>query len=63
MKKSCLDCKALNDSSRSSSCNLKYKTQTYNICGMPIGLKPLEECPKPKTTKEYMKLYSLMLKS
>jgi len=54
MKKSCLECKALNI--RFNSCTLGYKTITYNIMGMPVGLKPLEDCPKPKTIKEYVRL-------
>ena len=54
MKKSCLDCKALNI----RVCSLGYKTETYNIMSIPCGIKPLEDCPKPKTIKEFVNLYN-----
>lgn len=54
MKKSCLDCKAFNESF--NCCQIGYKTESYKILGEPIGVKPIEECPKPKTIKEYIRL-------
>lgn len=54
MKKSCLGCSALNNSFK--HCFLGYKTATYDILGVPSGVKPLEECPKPRTIKEFIEL-------
>jgi len=56
MKKSCLGCKAFNSSF--NFCALGYKTESYDIMGVPgVGLRPLEKCPKPKTVAEYMYLF------
>lgn len=59
MKRTCRDCKALSVHTYSHSCDLGYKTKTSykDILGFPVGeTKPLEECPKPKTTKKYVEL-------
>lgn len=52
MKKSCDRCKALN----SGRCFFGHKTETYDICGLPVGAKPKEDCPKPTTIKKYVEL-------
>ena len=54
MKKSCDDCRALSG----TKCSLGYKNKLklININGSIInkGLKPIEDCPKPKTYKELL---------
>lgn len=54
MKKSCLDCKALNN----RVCSLGYKIETYDIVNIPCGIRPLEDCPKPRTIKEFINLHN-----
>lgn len=51
MKKSCDGCKALDELSDylALSCKLGYQIT-------PKGI-PLEECPKPRTIKEFVKLH------
>lgn len=55
MKKSCLGCLAFDSSFM--RCELGFKTIQYDIAFVPgSGLKPIEECPKPKTIKEFYEL-------
>jgi hypothetical protein len=57
MKRTCEGCRALND----KSCDLGYKTEWLTppkeFSGLFIGMKPVEECPKPKTYDKYLELY------
>ena len=50
MKKTCDGCRALDETTNyfNLSCRLGYQTT-------PNG-RPLEECPKPRTIKEYVKI-------
>ena len=53
MKRTCDGCKALD----MEKCDLGYKTQKlYKEHSFLIKVKPLEECPKPKTNDEYLYL-------
>lgn len=56
IKKSCLDCKAFNHSF--NWCELGFKTETFDILGVPCGVRPIEICPKPKTYDEYIRLHN-----
>lgn len=52
MKKNCEGCRAIGIYAK---CNLGYKTEKiyFDGIGSPvISIKPLENCPKPKTYKE-----------
>lgn len=58
MKRNCNGCRAYDSSLR--GCQLGYKTE-YLIPpkgyeGLNIGSKPLENCPKPRTNKEFIDL-------
>lgn len=55
MKKNCNGCRA----SERNSCQLGYPVQQIhvkdgNYAGLHLENKPLAECPKPKTVKEYL---------
>lgn len=57
MKKTCRGCKALEKNTKYYCCAYGFKIETICI-SESLGLvetKPLEECPKPKTTSEYVK--------
>lgn len=58
MKKSCLDCKALNSLGKGNmSCAFRKSVEiSYNDHLGLWSVKPKEECPKPKTNKELVKL-------
>lgn len=61
MNKTCKDCKALlkNPFDFGYSCGLNHSIEvTKEIDGIPIYYRPLEDCEKPKTIKEYVKLKS-----
>lgn len=48
MKRSCKGCKALSETGIIGyKCELGYKTDSF--------MKPLEECPKPRTYAQYIK--------
>lgn len=50
MNRTCLGCKAFEYNSQGySACSLKYKNR---------NMTPIEKCPKPKTTKQFVKLLS-----
>lgn len=56
MKRNCNNCKALKSSFRGIGCDcqLDYKIEaTKHYSGIPISYRPLEECPKPTTIKEF----------
>jgi len=57
MKRSCWGCRALKLSQTSFSCELGY-AQTDNAGGVKIPIKPVVQCPKPLTVKEFVRLYS-----
>jgi len=56
MKRTCNGCKALEE----FGCSLGYETieKSKSFKGFPTIYirKPLEECPKPKTIREYMNI-------
>ena len=61
MKKTCDGCRALYISWRHigltrSYCNLGYKQKEIYKIGLFKDAIPLENCPKPRTWKEYDKL-------
>lgn len=54
MKKTCKNCRALNNECK---CDLGYKVKTrYYDDVIAISAIPLEKCPKPKTYKNYINL-------
>ncbi|MFJ8247385.1 hypothetical protein [Peribacillus asahii] len=58
MKRTCNGCKALEEDM--GSCSLGYKIKGVNhpkYIEITIEYKPLEECPKPKTNTEFVKLH------
>lgn len=57
MKRSCWRCQALKLSQTSFSCELGYP-QTDREGGIKIPIKPVVQCPKPLTIKEFVRLYS-----
>ncbi len=62
MKRSCFGCKALDKNGDNTYyCSLHYQNANiYNIkTGTVREVKPLEECPKPTSTK---KLFDLLIK-
>jgi len=53
MKRTCDGCKALD----SNECNLGFRTEKlYREHFFLVKVKPLEDCPKPKTNDEYIAL-------
>lgn len=61
MKRTCDGCRALNTTFK-AECDLGFKIsgnkQYYEI---DVGWKPMEECPKPKTTSEYIYLHRMRM--
>lgn len=55
MKRTCNGCKAL-DAIQENKCGLLYKTEKIYFKNIIVECKPLEECPKPKTIKEYFNI-------
>lgn len=54
MKKSCNECRALIlDSHCEFDCEFGFKTEKIFSYGRVVSMKPLEECPKPRTYDEY----------
>jgi hypothetical protein len=59
MKRTCNGCKALKLGNGAFYCGLGYNVEQigdnkgYDI---PVGSKPVEDCPKPMTDKEYEKI-------
>jgi len=53
MKKTCNGCRALMYGFHGMMCEFKFKIEKITYKGREIGLKPLEQCPKPRTYKEY----------
>lgn len=61
MKRTCDGCRALNTIFE-PKCDLGFKIlANKQYCGINIGWKPLEECPKPKTIKDYFYLRSMKM--
>jgi len=60
MKTTCFGCKALDNVSHSPCCDLGYNIKTvFNArFGRIDTIKPLEDCPKPTSTK---KLFTLLV--
>jgi hypothetical protein len=57
MKRNCNGCRALDRNNDYFTCDLGYKIEQLKVERVfNIGGKPLEECPKPKTYDEYLKL-------
>lgn len=56
MKKTCNNCKALSEYSVSYKCKLGYKIKVNHIEYTIVSATPLENCPKPKTTHEFINL-------
>ena len=55
MKKTCNGCYAFEQAI--NKCSLNYKLASGDrVWGIVVNYKPLEDCPKPKTIKEYYKL-------
>ena len=52
MKKTCEGCRAL--SLYPMRCDLGKKIKIKTINDINVSAKPLEECPKPRTIKEYI---------
>lgn len=60
MKKTCNGCRALTRDNNGLKCELKYRTEPKMILyGKEVEIKPVEECPKPKSYEEYNELISL----
>ena len=54
MKRTCNKCKALNIYGK---CDLGYKTKVSKYHqNISVTFSPTEECPKPKTIKEFVRL-------
>lgn len=51
MKKTCYGCKALDG----HMCNLNFRNEIIYVNYSAKDVKPLEECPKPKTIKDFIK--------
>lgn len=57
MKRTCNGCRALEQINGYFNCILGYKIeQKYVEQVFNVGAKPKEECPKPTTYEEYLKL-------
>ena len=56
MKNTCEKCKAMGV--YPITCDLGYKIKVKIIDFIEVSAKPLEECPKPLTNKQYIKLYN-----
>lgn len=54
MKRSCENCKALG--LYPIKCDLGYKIIIKTLSFVEVSAKPLEQCPKPRTIKEYFRL-------
>ncbi len=54
-KRTCNGCRALDfwTATPYPRCDLGYSQQTIMKLGMPVGAKPKEECPKPRTYNEW----------
>jgi hypothetical protein len=64
--KSCLGCYVYESGRHSGYCSLGYKTEKIKLVGGFYGKdkqyivcdqKPIEICPKPRTTKQYLKAW------
>ena len=53
MKKNCLNCKSYDQSFQ--TCTLGFKQEYVYVNELIRYLKPLEECPKPKTYMQLVK--------
>lgn len=51
MKRTCAGCKALEVG---YYCSLGYDVEVVCRSGLTVDVKPKEECPKPKTNKEFV---------
>lgn len=59
MKKTCFGCRALEKNSRGYHCVYGFKIEVVLVNKDLIltSVKPLEECPKPKTVKRYIECF------
>ena len=56
MKKTCSGCKAINDNFNYCILGYKIEVVTHTSSGLATDIKPKEQCPKPRTNKELIKL-------
>lgn len=53
MKKTCRGCKAEVCIDKRLRCEFGYFVSHVKVKGIYMGIRPLEECPKPRTWDEY----------
>jgi hypothetical protein len=53
MKRTCNGCKAF-EAIQENKCGLGFKIEKIYYKQIVVECKPLEECPKPKTIREYI---------
>lgn len=56
MKKTCEGCRALGMTNGKPRCALRYQQLPTLIDGMRVSARPGEECPKPRTWRDYIRI-------